>query len=426
MTAAVWSSSSNGAIYIFHQNYITINGDILGGTQGVIQATANGTGLTNSVPGLGICSIGGIGITVKNLSISNLYVRIAGSDENAGTATLEGAIVSADQNGSGTSNLTVTNCVIHDALVGIDCDYSNGDSTYTFIGNTIYNCNWGIGCGDRGSIGNTLNGLVVTGNHFYGWSNWNDTLGNNYHHNGIFLFANSGTATSSQITSNTFGPGWGGAYQTSGIYMNGNIAGTNLITNNIFVCNGGETVGNGLITVQTQLTASYGIYHNTLIGGGTTTCIDIAGYGATGGSAHTATFNINNNLGAGGGGGIFISLNYNSGTIVNSANNLAYDYGATPFFNSTTTSGSPISTTTWQALGAGFDANLLISNPLLNSTYTPASNSPARGAGTPISTVPTDAANRGRPAIPAIGAYEYYVTGLSGRISGYAITVAGP
>jgi hypothetical protein len=62
---------------------------------------------------------------------------------------------------------------------------------------------------------------------------------------------------------------------------------------------------------------------------------------------------------------------------------------------------------------------------LLN-VYALKSGATLRAAGTPLASVTLDAANRPRPALPAIGAYEYYLSGLSSLAPGHGVIVGGP
>lgn len=363
----VWAANT-GAIYIGNKSHIVIDGDnVL-----IIRNTANGTGLANSVESCGIYLQETKFCTVKNLEISNIYVR------SGTTEAIDGGygIRSVNSNGNGVNDLLVTNCTIHDVTAGIGFDYGVGDHDFTFSDNTIYNVNWGIAGGDRGATC-TLSGLRVTGNRIYGFSAWDDTVANSFHHNGIFVFADNGTLTAPEVYGNHIGPGFGGAYQTSGIYINGHVL-TPRVYNNIIECDPGEYSANGLITIGSLETTTLDVFNNTLIGGGTGECIHISG---TPGVAQT--FNIQNNIGAGGGGGQFIGIYINGSITLNSDHNLIHDFAANPFSYSATSSSSLKSLPQWQALG--FDTDAITSDPNLDAEYAPQAGSPAIDAGTDLS-----------------------------------------
>lgn len=61
------------------------------------------------------------------------------------------------------------------------------------------------------------------------------------------------------------------------------------------------------------------------------------------------------------------------------------------------------------------------------NNYTPLSTAASiRASGLSLSSVPLDASGHSRPAVPAIGAFEYYVTGVSSLAPGQGVVIAGP
>lgn len=366
-SAPVWPANT-GAIYLGANSYVTIDG----GTNGLIENTANGTGLANSVESCGIFLQETKFCTVKNLTVANIYVR------TGTTEAIDGGygIRSANSNGTGVNDLLVTNCTIHDVTAGIGFDYGVGDHDLTFSDNHIYNVNWGIAGGDRGAT-STLSGLRITGNIIYGFTVWDDTVANSFHHNGIFAFADNGTLIAPEVSDNFIGPGLGDIYQTAGIYINGHVSNPR-VYNNAFSCAPGEYASNGLIALGSLDATTLGIYNNTFMAGGVGECIHISG---TPGVAQT--FNIQNNIGDGGGGGQFIAIYENDDITLASDHNLIDGFSASPFSYSANTSSSLKSTAQWQALG--FDLDLIESDPLLESNGRLGAGSPAIGAGDDLS-----------------------------------------
>lgn len=410
-TGAIFSSpcwSTSGAFTLTNKSYITLDGAAgagmggYGGTaalaNGIIENTANGTGLANHQESCGVYIQEGKYTTIKNLVVRNIYVRTGTTDVVDGGK----GIRFADANGNGMNNLSVYNCIIYNAMCGIGPDYGPGDSNYSFYSNTIYSVNWGVACGGRGSS-STLSNIFVYNNYVYGWDVWNETNTDAWHHNGVFIFGdNSDTVTNPQVYGNVFGTGWGGAYQTAGIYINGNIANP-LVYGNLFICDAGEYAGNGMITIDSKIPTTLRIYNNTHIGGGAGEFIHLSG--SLNGSA--LVFDVKNNLGSGGGAGTFLSLINNANVTLASNYNLAYNYSATLGWATSATSASDYKTyVQWQALG--YDANSLTSDPILTPSYHLNSNSPARGAGT------SEAAYTGRTDLD-IGAYPYIQASLAGR-----------
>lgn len=170
-----------------------------GGTNGSITATANGTGLANSVyNSVGLYFQGASNITVQNLTLSNLYVH---------TCTLP-LSTCTDDGGSqvpvwiyflGGSNLLVQNNTIHDAFTGIRYVAPGAGTTGTieFANNTLYNENWNINVG-LSTASTIISGILIHGNTLSGgWLHWS-TDNNANHHDGLFIFT-VGSITGSAI-----------------------------------------------------------------------------------------------------------------------------------------------------------------------------------------------------------------------------------
>jgi hypothetical protein len=434
LQAPYWGTGSGdgaGAITLTGYSYITIDGGATGQIGGVngnaanvngyIENTSNGTSGSTSCPS-GSCSYqedtsaiytydGSTHITVKNLAIYDMYVRTSMTDENAGGV----GVNLKDGDGAGLGNILVTNCLMHDMFVGIGISYG-ADSNFELSSNTIYNVNWGGNAGDRSS-GSILTGLLVHDNWIYNFSNWNDIVGDNYHHNGFYAWAASGgTLINPMFYNNKLGPGWGGEYQTSGLWAD--VATGAAFFNNLFVANSGESVSNALIQADPSSTASnFYIANNTFIlnapGGGSAITVSSANSGAV--------FNIKNNLAynssTSSGSTSVISANYFTAGTINSNYNLHYGYfnGSTPFIFNTNGTGGFTDLAGWQsATGSGNDSNDVTSNPNLSSTYKLQSGSPAIGAGAnltslSITALNSDLAGTARPSSGAwdIGAYKY-------------------
>jgi hypothetical protein len=429
LQAPYWNATY-GAINLRNFSYITVDGGatgIIGGingnasyVNGYIENTANGTSgstacpsgsCSNQTPSAGIVTNGGGShFIIKNLAIYDIYVRTGTTDESSGSGASY-AIFMNDDSGP-TTNVLVSNCLIHDAMAGYFQQYNVGSGPVELSFNTIYNTNWGGEIGDRAN-GCTMSGLLIHDNWVYNWTNWNDTTGNAYHHNGFFPVAGNGSSSLISgliIYNNKFGPGFGGSYQTAAIYCNIYIDGVNIF-NNLFVNGSGEYSGNGMIACNSGTTTATNIYNNTFIHNGV--AIDVEPHAG-------GTVNIKNNLGdALSTSAVLIEdLAGVSGITWNSDYNLYYGYGSpqTPF--AYYTGGSNLGSMTlaqWQtSTGAGNDAHDVTTSPNLSATYTLNSGSPAIGAGANltslgITALDLDLAGVARPSTEAwdIGAYEY-------------------
>ena len=74
LTAPYWSG--NGAIHLDYQSHIVVDG----GTNGIIQNTANGTGRSYHQSSVAVHAAQCTSCTVQNLIIQNLYVRTSATD----------------------------------------------------------------------------------------------------------------------------------------------------------------------------------------------------------------------------------------------------------------------------------------------------------------------------------------------------------
>ena len=171
-----------GAIQIYNSSWVTIDG----GANGIIQNTANGTGLANHADSTAINITGGSNVVVKNLTIANICQHTSTSD-TVGCQTSGNTDRSIEVSG-GATNVTITQNTIHDTFVSIFYLWQNGDSGVTISNNTLSRNNWGI---NAGGTGTTATGLAITGNDITcsvgTLCNWDDGAPNDFHHNGMII-----------------------------------------------------------------------------------------------------------------------------------------------------------------------------------------------------------------------------------------------
>ena len=132
---AVWQG---GAIAGANKSYITIDG----GTNGLIQATDNGTALGNQVSdSVGLNFSGISNFIIRNLKIDKMYVRTPGSADGSRYGR---PIVIL---GVG-SNVTIENCSLFEGDTCIGISFVRGTASNLIIrNNTIGRCNHGITIG---------------------------------------------------------------------------------------------------------------------------------------------------------------------------------------------------------------------------------------------------------------------------------------
>lgn len=392
MSAETWPIPNwwgGGAITLSDKSYIIIDG----GTNGIIECTANGTDLENQINSVAVGASSCSFLTVQNLLISNMYVRIGTTEKNGYGAGIVNECTLPPYTISG---FTVSNCIITEAYVGISADYGSGCSNYTFIGNTISRVNWGGRIGDRNGS-STMTNLIVSGNIIHTFTNWNETVDNSYHHNGFYGWAESGGRLDGvKVYGNKIGPNYGGQYATGGIFFSGNVSDIK-IYNNVFIANNSDNPADGFITVGAN--TGYGgftIVNNTFNCGG----IGNAIAAGSGNGIYNIVNNIINSVTTG------ILFNYSGSSILYASNNLYYGLNESQSFSKSSTGTSSFYTfSNWQNLG--YDQNSLVIDPLLIDEYKLLSNSPAKNSGVDLSSIfTTDFDGNTRTEPWSIGAYE--------------------
>ena len=407
---ATWDAS--GAIYAESRNYILIDG----GTNGTIEATNNGTLLANQATSQGIYVYGSDHIEVKNLTISNLYVHP--NMQGSGSVDAAGIRITG-----GSSNVSVHDCIIHDAPEGIainGASFSNAE----FYLNIITNCAWGITVVPQASA--TAENVKIHNNDITMGMNWPQSDGA-YHLNGMYLYGdeagNSTTFTNTWIYNNYIHGPSDPTYPAGGsgwIHFDYTNATGTRIFNNLLVGVTGDP-SNGYLAFQKLYDTGGAIYNNTIIG--LTPHGDYGSAILTAQNAHPASWTIKNN--------IFMNQNTMVGwpggdtTFLTDYNSYyGYYYLAAGFG----TWYDRLST--WQAAlsggssdcptGVNHECNGIATNPDLNTNYTPKVTSPVVGAGVNLTslcgTIPELCLDRNGVARPAsgawdIGAYQYEASG---------------
>jgi hypothetical protein len=184
-------------------SYIVVDG----GTNGVIENTANGTGRAYRQQTVAVHAAGCNFCTVQNLTIQNLYVRTAVSDLGA-THTVNCVYWHL------ANNVTVNHITCHDASWAIAGDGDN----FTLENSDIYHVDHGVASGAVHRAG----GYSIHNNHFHDFANW-DSPTNTYHHDGVHLWGqNGGTITSGAIYGNTF-DGDFGANITAHVFLQDSV-----------------------------------------------------------------------------------------------------------------------------------------------------------------------------------------------------------
>jgi hypothetical protein len=370
LTAPYWGP--NGAIYATGQNYITIDG----GTNGLIQATANGTNLENHQDGRGVFINPGNNVEIENLTVANIYVHACSAPVSSCTDTRGGN--SGGIYYYGGNSVLIHNNTVHDASSCIVYAYPGGaiNSSVSIYNNTISNCNWQINVGD-GNTNAILNGVLIYGNNISGFGNWN-TSSNTFHNDGIFVFATHiGSVISGLMVYNNYllGP-FGPCCTTAFLYMSANLGGGggliagSFVFNNVFDYGSASTAGDGLVY---DWASGSRYYNNTFIAGQNN---DILVYGWLG---SLGTVMENNILTSSGTPSTNLSWT-NAGTLAISDYNDFYGASSVAFNNGTYSS----TLANWKLTLGNPDTHSVSGNPNLDSSYVPRAGSAAIGAGTSL------------------------------------------
>jgi hypothetical protein len=425
MSAPYWGTNdgtnpTGGAITLAH-SYTAVDG----GTNGIIENTASGTGLTYS--GASAPITGGVVITtcsttceVRNLTIRKVYLKTPYSADplSFGVGDKSYGVFTTFQ---ARSNISIHDNRISDAIATITLTYTTG-ANYRVFNNTLSRTCAGVAIGD-GNDGHTLDGLYVYNNDISGGFVWWDP-DDNCHINGMHLWAaHVGSSIANLQVYNNYihgnmagGCGVANCYShvTSFVFVEGTGGGTitsPLMFNNLLVAANDEGDGgsNGLLSCSTACT-NPGIYNNTLIG---QVAHGIVLNGATG---VTIKNNIIVNFDA--------VLYMSGGATMTAANNNLYN----SWVSGWTLGGSTYGTfSNWQA--QGWDANGSVTAVNLDSNYRPASGSPAIGLGANLTSVGVAALSLDRSGVtrPSSGAWDtgaYQVT--TGSTSGGPRKGRGP
>lgn len=275
LTAEYWGTVA--ALNITGPDYITVDG----GTNGLIEATNNGTDRTYQEESYGIeLSSWSTNIIIKNLTIADMYVRIAGIPNPTGGT-------SACIKGQAGDNIEIYNMTCFNVSTSFSLHYPAGTTTnnWKFHDNHVYNFADGFytNCGGENGV---LEGLEIYNNRLHDVSFWGNPPPDHPHTDGfqIAAVANGCRIDNLKIYNNKVsGTGWtysdGQRTSTGAIFIEGRANyGPNmgmpgaLIYNNLLAIDctpQAQSYGNGYITVVNANTSSQPglkIYNNTIVG----------------------------------------------------------------------------------------------------------------------------------------------------------------
>lgn len=414
LTAPYWGGANAGAISVSSKGYITIDG----GSNGIIQNSANGTALTYQQASQGIYVTGSNHIEIRNLTIQNIYVNEGSSP----SATDTGGLTTADIRLVGNNNnISIHNNALNNARSGVRVDFDSATlDTISIHSNSISDHCWGIMMGSGSAGTPAATDVTIHDNTITGWLNWqcpaNASFCTNktdaYHTDGMILYT-YGSSTFEPLIYNNFIHGdLGRGSPTAYIfctYGSTPPGATCTIFNNLLVNDGDH----GLTLIWTGGSGvNHRIYNNTIVGysGSSGTLLMLSS-----GSGIVLENNIIMNGGKAIGSygslpDVIATSDYNIFYNINNGNpaSMFYDEDGGNFY----------SWSQWQ--GLGFDPHSSLNNPQLDSSYKISSaSSPAYQGATNLSSLGVPELNVDRAGLPRptsgawdMGAYQFqFVSG---------------
>ncbi len=271
LNAPYWSGSS-GAINTNGHSFLVING----GTNGIIQNTANGDQLANRSISILIYAGSCQNCTIQNLNLANDYVAVQNQSTLGGPSTQMNAIYFSG------SNWTINNNIIHDCGWCLYNVYGNGDNNIQVYNNNIYNWDHAYMFATAGP--NQASNFFFYNNQVHDNVNW-ETPGCIYHLDGIHFFGTAGSSMSGQyVYNNYFYGNLSGGCSSGFIFMEGGSstpsnASNTYIWNNIFDASGADGVNpNGWVGVFSGVSGTTQLYNNYIAGpssSDTTNCYNV-------------------------------------------------------------------------------------------------------------------------------------------------------
>lgn len=404
---AAWGTGTSAAIYGSGKQYITIDG----ASVGIIECTDNGIGLGTDQAAYGLNMDNCDNLTVKNLTVRNVYIHVSGQ-----TNTL-GAYTSRCLFAQNCDNLLVQGCTLNNAYTGIH-DISNGASVSTqeFSTNTISACSTAIYGPALGSSGDSITTASIHNNSVSMGANWQDPLDAN-HVDGIHAFGVSGTTNpinGLSIYDNIINGDCG--TQSSGfIFLEYGVYGP-LIYNNLLTSTTNKPslgyIAVKIFTAQGAISAS--IYNNTIVGLGT---VPAGGIGIYYTNTSGSTLNLKNNILS----TCYVGVSVNGVAIAGTWNNDYNCYYNLGYCGYDTALRQTLAT--WRTQTGG-ESNSVTGNPSLDAGFAPQVGSSVIGTGVDLSaTFTTDLTGATRTVPWDIGAYKYL--GVSGSSASGNLSLTG-
>lgn len=370
--APKWDPS--GAIAAEGRHHLVLDG----GSDGAIYATNNGTTLAFHEHGYGVVFTRCGDFEIRNLSLSNLYVRTPGSADPAG---IGGGIAVLDWVSRG----VIRNCRVSEANTGICVAYRGGPVSQDILvcSNRVSRVSNGIlvGSSEPGALCRNVQLCHNRVEDLFVWDGtWKEPTPGHHHSDGIQCWAVHRDSLLSELSihANHIGSRMG-THVTGWIFVEGNTTNVSIF-NNLLTAERPHYAANGFITVGDGAR----VCHNTCVswGGGVFFC--------GGGSGSVVLNNLVRQA------GVYNARATNS--IVQSDYNLFQGLRSGSGF---LVAGRSLTLAQWRRR-FDFDLNTLTADPMLEDVaagdFRLTADSPARGLATPLAWITNDITGAARPA----------------------------
>lgn len=263
MSSPAWSWNT-GAISNGGYSNLVIDG----GTNGMIENTANGISKANKSQTTAVELNGGSNIEVENLTCANMFVMTAGSKWPSG---LNNTHLNCIYDGGSSGNISIHNNVMHDVAWAIDFQGNSASGGVSIYDNEIYNFDHGFALGlDNCSPSCSASNVIFHDNHVHDTANWDDPSDSN-HHDGVHIYDNAGGGTMRVsgvvIYNNLFDGSWGKDFTAQVFCQSGPGTIEDMVAyNNVFAMPNAVNAGNGLWNCSVSPSYTLSFYSNSLVG----------------------------------------------------------------------------------------------------------------------------------------------------------------
>lgn len=247
-SGAVLSQPAGMLINLNGQNNILLNG----GTNGIMQNTANGTNLANQSNVQAVYGTGAANVEMKNWTIQNMYIAVPPVAASGFDQTLSNCYYA--QNYGGT--ILIHDNVMHDVGWCVNMGGPQNGAVVNVYNNNIYNMDHGVVV----NAGPNQAAVSIDSNHFGATANW-DTSTDAYHHDPIHVYGTQNAGSSWMIYNNLFDGNQGSNNTANEFFENTPPNVTDF--NNVHIGYPGNVLNDGFVSATNGSSTNFHELNNT-------------------------------------------------------------------------------------------------------------------------------------------------------------------